>query len=525
MTLSRRDRISAVLYDSRLVTSAELSIVTIFQALDALGFPAIFFLFPFSWISLRLRKMSWRDLGMRRPKSWLRTVGVGATVGVVYQLIETASADYAPPLRFYLAQTPPDQAGIADWLENVGPASSATLPLTFQATEKMLVVGSDGRTLGVKPPDLLGSDPIGQPLDPLAVPGLAAPLQAALAGEEDIDQLYTLAKPGDKIVMTVPIWDGAHGQVLGVLVAMGEMPTIMTVVGDMLPILGVSLLFFTLVAGLAGTLYGFLAARGPVRRLNRLAEATLAWSQGDFNVSVDDPSKDELGQLAHRLNDMARQLQHLLEARRELAVLEERNRLAGDLHDSAKQQAFAAAAQVSAARALLKRDPEAAEAHIEETERLIYDLRQELTSLVQELGPAALEGKGLASAVREYAGDWSRQNGILLEVRVQGERSLPLDIEQGVFRIVQEALANVARHSQASSAEIKLVYSNDEITLSVTDDGRGFDVDGAGRGFGLSSMGERAEALGGTLTVESAPGEGTSVSCSVPLNDARGASL
>ncbi len=440
-------------------------------------------------------------------------------------LIETASVDYVPTLRSYLAQTPPDQAGIADWLEHVGPASSATLPLTFEATDEMLVVGSDGRLLGVKPPDLPGSGLIGQPLDFRAIPGLADPLQAALAGEEDVEHLYTLAKPGDKIVMTVPIWDAAHEQVLGVLVAMGEVPTIMTILGDMVPILGVSLLFFTFVAGLAGTVYGFLAARGPVRRLNRLAEATLAWSQGDFTVSVDDPSGDELGQLAHRLNDMARQLQHLLETRRELAVVEERNRLARDLHDSAKQQAFAAAAQISGVRALLKRDPEAAEAHIEEAERLIYELRQELTSLVQELRPAELEGKGLASAVRECAGDWSRQNGIVLEVRVQGERSLPLDIEQSIFRIVQEALANVARHSEASRVEIALVYSYDEITFTVTDDGRGFDVKGKHSGFGLSSMQDRAEALGGNLTVESVPGKGTSVSCTVPVSDVRGGTL
>ena len=120
-------------------------------------------------------------------------------------------------------------------------------------------------------------------------------------------------------------------------VCLAMKPTITTVLGDMLPIIGGSLLFFTLVAGLAGTLYGFLAARGPVRRLNRLAEATLAWSQGDFNVSVDDPSGDELGQLAHRLNDMARQLQHLLETRRELAVVEERNRLAREIHDTLAQ--------------------------------------------------------------------------------------------------------------------------------------------------------------------------------------------
>jgi len=164
-------------------------------------------------------------------------------------------------------------------------------------------------------------------------------------------------------------------------------------------------------------------------------------------------------------------------------------------------------------------------AHLEEAERLIYELRQELSSLVQELRPAALEGEGLAAAVRKYATDWSRQNGIVPEVRVQGERSLPLDIEQGVFRIVQETLANVARHSQASEVEIALVYANDEITLTVTDDGRGFDVDGKRSGFGLSSMQERAEALGGKLAVGSVPGKRTSVSCTVPVSDSRGGTV
>ena len=88
MSLSRRDRIGAVLYDNRLVTSAELFIVTIFQALDSLGFPAIFFLFPFSWISLWLRKIGWRDLGMSRPTSWLHTIGIAVMVGVAYTAIE-----------------------------------------------------------------------------------------------------------------------------------------------------------------------------------------------------------------------------------------------------------------------------------------------------------------------------------------------------------------------------------------------------------------------------------------------------
>lgn len=435
------------------------------------------------------------------------------------QLIEAASASYAPELRFYLAQTPPDQAGIAGWLERVGRASSPTIPLTFDATDEMLVVGSEGRVLGARPADLLGSGEIGQLLDGEATPRLSDPIQAALAGEEDVEQLFTLDGPGGKVVLAIPIWDAAHEQVLGALAAMAPAPTLGSLLGDTLPIIGVSLLLFLVIAGAAGAAFGYLAAREPVQRLDRLANATLAWSRGDFTVHVDDAGRDELGELAHRLNDMARQLQQLLETRRELAQVEERNRLARDLHDSVKQQAFAAAAQVSGVRTLLKRDPEAAEAHIEEAERLIYELRRELTGLIFELRPAALEGKGLASAVGNYAADWSQQYGIALEVRIQGERSLPLDIEQPLFRVVQEALANVARHSQASRVEIAMNVSHGEITLTVTDDGCGFDAEDQHDGFGLSSMRQRAQSLGGELTVQSVRGKGASISCWVPITE------
>ena len=109
---------------------------------------------------------------------------------------------------------------------------------------------------------------------------------------------------------------------------------------------------------------------------------------------------------------MAVQLQQLMVTRRELVVVDERNRLARELHDSVKQQAFAAAAQISAARKLLTHDPEKAATRIEEAERLTFDLRRELTHLIQELRPAALEGKGLAVAVRTHTENWSRQNGI-----------------------------------------------------------------------------------------------------------------
>ena len=434
------------------------------------------------------------------------------------QLIESAIVDYAWELQPYLTASPPDYAGVANWLDRIRPRPGS-IGFNIDETDGLLVVGHDGLLLATSPSDFVASSAIGQQLDPRTVPGLAEPLRAALAGEEDTERLHTIVRPDNQLVMAVPIWDADHERVLGVLVGFIALPTAMARVRELIQILGLSLLPLTLIAGLIGTVFGALAARGLVRRFNRLATATLAWSHGDFTVFVNDPTGDELGQLAQRLNHMARQLQHLLDTRRELAIVEERNRLARDLHDSVKQQAFAAAAQLSAVKALLKRDPEAAESHVEEAERLTYELRQELTHLIQELRPVALQGKGLAPAVREYATDWSRQSGIELEVRVQGERTLPLDIEQAAFRILQEALANIVRHSRARSAEIDLIYTGLDVTCTIRDDGIGFDPDKARDGFGLRSMRERASALGSTLEVESVAGEGTRLSFTVSLGE------
>jgi NarL family two-component system sensor histidine kinase LiaS len=433
------------------------------------------------------------------------------------QLIESTAADYAWELRPYLTASPPDEEGIANWLERIRPPPGS-FGFNIDKADGLLVVGSDTRLLAVSPPDFLGPDAIGQPLDPQAIPGLAHPLRAALAGEADTERLYTVVRPDNQFVMAVPVWDAAHERVLGVLVASVAIPQAVARLRELVQILGISLLPFMLVAGLIGTAFGYLAARGLVLRLGRLAEATRAWSRGDFTVLVDDPAGDEVGQLARRLNGMAEQLQNLLDTRRALAIVDERNRLARDLHDSAKQQAFAVAAQLGAARATLKGDPEAADAHIAEAERLAYDLRQELTHLIEELRPAALGDRGLVTVVRAYAADWSRHAGIEVDVRVQGERALPLEIEQALFRIAQEALANVARHSQANRVEICLTYDVDAIALAVIDDGRGFDVDSTRGGVGLQSMQERAASLAGRTSIESVPGEGTRISCVVPID-------
>jgi membrane protease YdiL (CAAX protease family) len=116
MILSKRDRISAVLCGNRLVASAELFIVTIFQALDALGFPAIFFLFPSSWITLWLRKIGWRDLGLRRPTSWLPTIGIAVMLGVIYTAIEIG---LIAPLLFQLGVGSEDLSNFEGIRDNI----------------------------------------------------------------------------------------------------------------------------------------------------------------------------------------------------------------------------------------------------------------------------------------------------------------------------------------------------------------------------------------------------------------------
>jgi NarL family two-component system sensor histidine kinase LiaS len=189
----------------------------------------------------------------------------------------------------------------------------------------------------------------------------------------------------------------------------------------------------------------------------------------------------------------------------------ERNRLARDLHDSAKQQAFAASAQISAALARLEADPKAAQVHLHEAEQLVFDVRQELTDLIQELHPAALQDRRLPDALRQYALDWSEQSGVKAQVSLQDERETPIEIEQALFRIAQGALANVARHSQAQNAEIALTYDKDCVRLSISDDGCGFDAARHYPGLGLRAMRERAEMIGAVLVVDSAPGEGTRI--------------
>ncbi|MBI1878613.1 MAG: HAMP domain-containing protein [Chloroflexi bacterium] len=366
-----------------------------------------------------------------------------------------------PSLLPYLERTPPDQVGLNNWLQKVvldenlvinipneySEDKQDKIPTDFGRLVSIAIVDPEGKVLAAAPAETI---PLGSALQPHLLSEAIAGFQAALRGETDPAKLAIRHTNGHTIA-AAPIFD-SNKQVVGTIFVELALPF---EAGEFLQIVFqetiLPVAIAMLVVGLiAGVLFGFFIARSLTRRLRALDEVADEWGRGNFEALARDTSGDELGHLARQLNHMALQLQNLLQTRQELATLEERNRLARDLHDSVKQQFFATAMQIGAAQELLPQQPTAAQTHLGEAERLAQQAQQELTTLIRQLRPAALEGKGLAVALRDYVADWARQNEITAEVRVQGERPLLLAVEQTLFRVAQEA---AGLHSSSSYSD------------------------------------------------------------------------
>jgi signal transduction histidine kinase len=383
------------------------------------------------------------------------------------------------------------------------------------------LVDASGALMGTSDRGMIPAAEYGQVFDPELVPGLAGPLKAALAGETDPEQLFSVVDPDAELVWAVPVFGvgRAEGQLLGAIITrLDSVPTGGDLLAHTLTLVARSLLLSVLAAGIIGGIFGSLTAEGMVSRLDRLRGVTEAWSRGDFSRFVHDPTGDELGLLGRHLNTMAVQLKELLKRNQQMAIAEERNRLARELHDSAKQQALAASFQLATAVTLLEEDPAVARKHVLEAENLVDSVRLELTDLIHELRPPDMEERALGEMIDQYAIEWAHQNDIPVELTLEAGDDVPLETCKAVYRITQEALANVARHSGATSAAILLNRDGGVLALTITDDGRGFDPEAFHAGLGLRSMRERVESLKGELSVRSEPGHGTTLSVTIPLD-------
>lgn len=441
--------------------------------------------------------------------------------------MEAANRSAVPMLRNILSQDPIDHRLVSVWLNEIDMMLSsdellrvgeARFIISTAVRMDVLVIGADGTLLGIYNPQFLPEARVGTPFDISTIPGLDRPYQAAMQGETDPEKLFATTEPGEKYVMALPIMsESEEGRILGVIVGdVQSMPTQKDASVLTLQLLGRFSLLFLIGAGIVGGIFGSITARGMSRRFERLADTADAWSEGDFSGFIDDPVGDEIGQLSQRLNRMAQQLRDLLKRRQEMAVSEERNRLARDLHDSAKQQALAASFQIGTALTLFDRQPETGKSHLKEADRLVDSVREELTDLILELRPQVLEEKPLDEILNEYVVEWSHQHEMMLDSELESNVPVSLETKQALLRILQEALANAARHSGAACISIRLGSDAGKISVIIRDDGKGFSQAEVTSGIGLKSMRERAESLGGSLEVISAPGQGTSISVSIP---------
>lgn len=204
------------------------------------------------------------------------------------------------------------------------------------------------------------------------------------------------------------------------------------------------------------------------------------------------------------------QAQLLVQAH-EAGVLDERQRLAGEIHDTLAQGLAGIITQLSAAT------PSDWAHRVETATSLARSNLDEARRSVHALHPPALDSAALPEALGEVASGWSSTHDVPVSVTLTGSaRAMHPEVEVALLRTAQEALANVAKHACASRVGLTLSYMEDVVTLDVRDDGVGFDLSSPSSGFGLTAMRHRVHRLAGALAVESEPGQGTAISARVP---------
>jgi nitrate/nitrite-specific signal transduction histidine kinase len=233
--------------------------------------------------------------------------------------------------------------------------------------------------------------------------------------------------------------------------------------------------------------------------------------QSDRLNAFDESDLGVLQSLAHQAA-IAIENAQLYEQAQELAVVEERQRLARDLHDAVTQTLFSASLIADVLPRLWERNPDEGRRRLEEVRQLTRGALAEMRTLLLELRPAALAEAKLSDLLRQLAESITGRARVPVTLAMEGQRPLPLDVKVALYRIAHEALNNVAKHAGASQATVNLRCRPEQVELHVSDDGRGFDPEGiAPESLGLGIMRERAEAIGATLTVESEIGRGTEV--------------
>lgn len=279
-----------------------------------------------------------------------------------------------------------------------------------------------------------------------------------------------------------------------------------------------------------GLTVGFFAALRLQRQLDVLHLGIIQLAKGNLAARVS-ASGSSLYRIALDFNEMASSLEQrikllqkvgeenvMLQAEsNEAAVLEERKRLARDLHDTVSQQMFAIHMSASSLLRMVDGDLEQAKQVLDQLIHMSYHAQKQMRGLIAQLRPLELEGKSLSEALNKWFPDYCRQNGLQGSLDIRLQNGLSEAKEHQLFLIIQEGMANVVKHASAGHVELSLHETDNQYVLAIGDDGKGFDHDKVRRGsYGLSTMKERANKLGGDLDIFSKMGSGTRMHIHIP---------
>lgn len=281
-----------------------------------------------------------------------------------------------------------------------------------------------------------------------------------------------------------------------------------------------------------GAVYGFFQGYRVKQRLDLVRETLVSWEKGSLTDVMPDIGEDEVGRLGEQLvriskrwEDQVSSLQRLstnnaqlAEQARITAIVEERQRLARELHDAVSQQLFAISMTATAVGRTLEKDFDKAQRQVALIEEMAAVAQSEMRALLLHLRPVYLEGKALEQGLRELIKELRIKVPIEITFEMDEGIQLVKGIENHLFRIIQEAMSNTLRHAKAEKMDIRIHRKNNTVRVMLRDDGVGFEMDEKKQtSYGLSTMQERVTELGGSIQIITAPGKGTRIEITVPL--------
>lgn len=290
-----------------------------------------------------------------------------------------------------------------------------------------------------------------------------------------------------------------------------------------------------IVLGIIIALYtGFTSSGNMKSRIDSLSVLITQFANGNYQSSVYFEEEDEITRIGNELNELGKKLQDQVKSLQRMAdeksefaksahksaVIEERQRLARDLHDAVSQQLFALTMMSEAAVKQFETNPTLARDQMTEVAGVALQAQTEMRALLLHLRPVHLSGDPLTKGIHQLVDELRSRSQIDFQIEFEENLILSETTEEHVFRIIQEALSNILRHSHASIVNLEIMKRRNELFVHIRDNGKGFDVSKDSEkktSYGLKTMRERTEELGGTFKLRSEMNEGTYIDLRIPF--------